>query len=302
MSENDRYKANAGEINRQYMNDILIEQRLIDSDIADTTLELFGKNYASPVMMPAFSHIKVLGEGRETGMIEYAKAAKQSNLVNWVGVCENDHFQQILDTGADTVRIIKPYADKEKVYNQIQYAQEHGAVAVGMDIDHAFGYDGKYDVIDGEQMVPQSFEDIADYVSSTNLPFIVKGVLSVQDAVKCAQSGVYGIVVSQHHGRMPYAVPTLKILPKIVEALGMDRKMKIFVDGGIAIGADVFKCLALGADAVSVGSAMLPALTRDGTAGVCDYVDKMTKDLAFIMSFTGFQKIAEIESSVLWMK
>ena len=95
---------------------------------------------------------------------------------------------------AKTVRIIKPHADNKDVIWRIEHANQHGAFAVGMDIDHAFSHDGKYDVCRDLPMKPKSTEELKMFVQASKVPFIVKGVLSVQDAVKCAEAGVGGIV------------------------------------------------------------------------------------------------------------
>ena len=86
--------------------------------------------------------------------------------------------------------------------------------------------------------------------------------LGTADAVKCADIGAKAIIVSHHHGRLPYAVPPMYILPRIKEAL-KGRDVKIIVDCSIETGADVFKAIALGADAAAVGRSMLPYLEKD---------------------------------------
>ncbi len=298
--EQDIYRSDTNLINREYMNSILFEERLIGSVEADTSCEIFGRKYTSPVMMPAFSHLKALGEGRQSGMIEYSTAAAKSGILNWVGMVENKEYAEIAAAGADTVRIIKPYADKGKIMDQILFAKENGAVALGIDIDHTFGGNGRYDIVKGEQMTGLTIEDLQRYIEAAEIPFILKGILSVRDALLAQEIGVSGIVVSQHSGRLPYAVPTLKVLPRIAEALGADSKMTIFVDGGIALGSDVFKCIALGAAAASVGRVIMPALTEKGVQGVMDYVEKMRQELAYVMGFTGCASVKDIDSSILW--
>ena len=166
-----------------------------------------------------------------------------------------------------------------------------------MDIDHIFGEDGA-DVVVGEEMAVQTTDMLRSYVEMTKLPFVVKGVLSVADAVKCADIGVRAIIVSHHHGRLPYAVPPMMILPQIRDAL-KGRGVEIIVDCGIATGADVFKALALGADAAAVGRSMLPALEKDGVQGVKEFMTKVAKELRYIMSFTGFAHVEDIDDSVL---
>ncbi len=283
-------------ITAKYMDSILIEERLIDSVVADTSTEFFGVKFDSPVLTPAFSHLKKY-EGREyNGLEEYSFAAKECNILNFCGMMENDQFKRIVDTGAKTVRIVKPYADNGKVKDQMQYAQSVGAFGIGMDIDHIFGENGT-DVCVGEQMAEQTFEMLESYAELTGLPFVVKGVLSVTDAIKAADAGAKGIIVSHHHGRMPYAVPPMMVLPDIKEAL-KGRDVKIFVDCGIATGADVFKALALGADGAAVGRSMMPALEQ-GIDGIAKYLRTVSGELRYIMSFTGFAGVGDIDSSVL---
>ena len=271
--------SDSNEITERYMDSILIKERLIDSAVADTSVELFGERFASPVMMPAFSHLRQY-EGRKlTGLEEYSVAAKNKNILNFVGMMENDMFRRIVDTGAKTIRIVKPYADNLKVRDQMKFAEDVGAFGIGMDIDHIFGAEG-LDVVAGE------------------LPFVVKGVLSEEEAVKCADLGAKAIIVSHHHGRLPYAVPPMMILPSIRKALA-GRDVKIFVDCGIASGADVYKCLALGADAAAVGRSMLPALEAEGTLGVEKFITKVNSELRFIMSCTGFNTTDQIDDSCI---
>lgn len=291
-------QSDANDITARYMDSLLIEQRLIDSVKADTKTTLFGHEFAMPVLTPAFSHLGNYNGREYTGLEEYSIAARESNILNFCGMMENDMFRRIAETGAKTVRIVKPYADNGKVRDQLQFAEDVGAFGVGMDIDHIFGPEG-YDVVVGEEMAAQTTEMLRSYVESTKLPFIVKGVLSVTDAIKCAEIGVKGIIVSHHHGRLPYAVPPMMILPEIKEELeGSD--MTIMVDCGIASGADVYKALALGADAAAVGRSMLPSLEKDGVSGVNNFLSDIQKELRFIMSCTGFEHVEDIDASALY--
>ena len=289
--------SDANIITEQYMDSILIEERLIDSVVADTSIEFLGEKFASPIMTPAFSHLGNYNGREHTGLEEYSIAAKECNILNFCGMMENDQFKKIVDTGAKTVRIVKPYADNGKVKDQMQYAESVGAFGIGMDIDHIFGHDG-LDVVVGEKMAEQTMDMLRSYVELTKLPFVVKGVLSVLDAVKCAEIGAKAIIISHHHGRLPYAVPPMMILPEIKDAL-KDTDVKIIVDCGIATGADVFKALALGADAAAVGRSMLPSLEKNGSEGVSEFIRYTANELRYIMSFTGFSKVDEINDSVL---
>jgi isopentenyl diphosphate isomerase/L-lactate dehydrogenase-like FMN-dependent dehydrogenase len=265
--------------------------------VADTSTELFGETFASPVMTPAFSHLMQF-KGRElTGLEEYSTAAKNMNILNFVGMMENDLFQKIINTGAKTVRIVKPYADNGKVRDQMMFAEEAGAFGIGMDIDHIFANEG-LDVVIGEKMAVQTSDMIRSYIESTKLPFFIKGVLSAEEAVKCADLGAKAIIVSHHHGRLPYAVPPMMVLPEIREALA-GRDVKIIVDCGISSGADVYKCLALGADAAAVGRSMLPSLEEGGIEGMTKFLAGVTNELRFVMSCTGFARVRDIDDRFL---
>lgn len=291
--------SDANEITARYMDSILIKERLIDSVLADTKTELFGTVFSSPVMTPAFSHLKEFGGRKLTGLEEYSIAAKNMNILNFVGMMENDMFKRILDTGAKTVRIVKPYADNEKVKDQMKFAEDNGAFGIGMDIDHIFGSEGM-DVVVGELMGVQTSDMIRSYIESTKLPFVIKGVLSEEEAVKCADLGASAIIVSHHHGRLPYAVPPMMILPSIKKALE-GRDVKIIVDCGISSGADVYKCLALGADAAAIGRSMLPSLEEGGVEGMEKFLASVNNELRYIMSFTGFKTVDSIDDSCIVM-
>lgn len=287
----------ANEITEKYMDSILIKQRLIDSVIADTGTELFGEKFDMPIMTPAFSHLSHFNGRELTGLEEYSIAAKNLNILNFVGMMENDLFEKIIATGAKTVRIVKPYDDNAKVRDQLKFAEEAGAFGVGMDIDHIFGEHGA-DVVIGEKMAVQTMDMLGSYVESTKLPFIVKGVLSAEDAVKCADIGATAVIVSHHHGRMPYAVPPMMVLPEIKDAL-KGRNVRIIVDCGIASGADVYKAIALGADAAAVGRSMLPSLEESGTEGVESFIRRVRDELRFIMSCTGFAAVSDVDDTCL---
>ena len=291
-------ESDANDITARYMDSILIKERLIDSGVAETSIDFLGDSFDMPVMTPAFSHLGCFNGREKTGLEEYSIAAKELNILNFVGMMENDGYDKIAATGAKTVRIVKPYADNEKVRDQMKFAEDVGAFGIGMDIDHIFGETG-VDICVGEKMAVQTADMLRSYVESTKLPFFVKGVLSVRDALICADIGAKAIIISHHHGRMPYAVPPMMILPEIREALD-GKDVKIIVDCGIESGADVYKAIALGADAAAVGRSMLPYLEKDGAAGVEAYLTKVQNELRYIMSNTGFAKVSDIDDSALW--
>ncbi|HCK87422.1 MAG TPA: FMN-dependent dehydrogenase [Erysipelotrichaceae bacterium] len=300
IPEPDRNAADANMHNRRYLDQLLVEMRIIDAVEPDLTLDLFGKKFSSPIMMPAFSHLNKVGITGRTPMQEYALAAKEMNLVNWVGMEPDEEYASIAEQGAETVRIIKPFKDHDEIFRQIAFAKQHGALAVGVDIDHVFGKNGKYDVVDGIELGPVMFEDLCAYVKAAgDTPFVAKGVLSVYDAEKCERAGCAGIFISHHHGRLPFGIPPVIALREITEAIP-ETAMKLFVDCSIESGYDAFKALALGADAVSVGRGILPGLLKEGTDGVISKVKKMNEELSEMMGYTGIRDLDEMDPSVIY--
>lgn len=286
-------------ITRQYFDEILVEMRHMDGVTPDTTLELYGERFATPVMMAALSHLK--GQGNQgDGMVEMAQGAAIAGCVNWAGMGEIEQFDRIAATGARSIKIIKPYADESMVLSRMDRAEAAGALAVGMDLDHSFNSRGEPDVVLGLPMRPRTVKEIESYVKHTKLPFIIKGVLSAVDAQKCLDAGVQGIVVSHHHGILPSVVPPLMVLPEIAQVVG--GRIPIFVDCGVMNGMDVFKCLALGATAVSVGRPVMSPIIEKGAQGAAQVIEDVTTELKAAMARTCSPDIRHIDRSLLWRR
>ena len=289
--------ASSKEITRAYFDSLLLEMRLMDSDVPNTEFELYGKKFKTPIMTAALSHIGTFNPDMPNGMVQYAQGATATGAVHWIGMGSDEEFEAVIAAGAPTIRIIKPYADEEKIYGMIRCAEKNGAIAVGMDIDHMFDLKGNKDICMGEEMEIKSSAKLQEYIKSTNLPFIIKGVLSVRDAKKCAEIGAQGIVVSHHGGRLNYAVPPLYVLPDIVKAVG--DKMPIFVDCGICSGMDAYKALALGATAVSVGNHLIPYIKKGGAEAVAERIQAMTEELKGAMAYTGVKTVKDFDATVI---
>lgn len=286
--------------NRNYLDSIHLEMRVINSVEPDLSVSIFGEKYSSPIMTPAFSHLNKVGADGKRPMVQYAEAAAQMQVLNWVGMEPDSDFKEILESGAKTVRIIKPFADHSEIIKQMEFAKAHGAVAVGVDVDHIAGTNGKYDVVDGIPMGPVLLEDLKTYVKAAGLPFIAKGILSVQDALLAKEAGCAGIVVSHHHGRIPFGIAPAQILPKIRQTLE-GSGITIFADCGVDTGYDAYKLLALGADAVSVGRGILAPLLKEGRDGVVNKITKMNEELSELMMYTGVKDTKSFDPSVLYL-
>ena len=123
--------------------------------------------------------------------------------------------------------------------------------------------------------------------------------MTVNGAKKALEVSASGIVVSNHGGRVLDQCPaTAEVLPAIADAVG--DKMTILVDGGIRTGMDVFKALALGADAVLIGRPFVNMVYGGGAEGVQVYVNKLKAELEDTMAMCGAHKLSDIKRSMIF--
>lgn len=287
------YSTNSDDITRAYLDSLMFEPRYLDTDLPSLKMELFGETFDTPIMTAALSHLHAICDN---AMSEIAAGAKASGAVHWYGMGEDAELESIVATGARTVKIIKPHANDETIYQKIEHAAKTGVFALGMDIDHSICGDGTYDICMGLPMKPKTTEQLKSFIEASPVPFIVKGVLSVKDAEKCVEAGAAGILLSHHHNIMSCMVPPLMQLPAILEAV--DGAIPVFVDCGIQSGMDVFKALALGAKAVCIGRGFMDPL-KEGSAGVAAQFKKYNGELAAVMARSGCKSLEEIEPSIL---
>lgn len=288
--------APAVKANRQYLDSLFYETRLLNPVEVDTGLNLFNLKLKTPVFCSAISRLPYMSE---TGMADIARGMADAGSLIMLGIVNSADFQAVVDSRAPVVRIVKPFRKTERIYDEIRQAETQGCVAVGMDIDHFHGV-----LIGGErvratdQFGPQSTEELRQLISQTKLPFIIKGVLSVRDAEQALALGASAIIVSNHaSGSFNFSVPSMIALPKIAQSVG--DKLTVLIDTGFENGEDVFKALALGAKAVGFGSSMILALAADGSRGVKLLVDQITAQLARTMAATGCANLSAIDKSLI---
>ncbi|MEX2301522.1 MAG: alpha-hydroxy-acid oxidizing protein [Bryobacterales bacterium] len=138
-------------------------------------------------------------------------------------------------------------------------------------------------------------EKIRPYIK---VPFLAKGILTPQDAKMCVESGLDGIIVSNHGGRsMDYGSSTLEVLPEIVDAVA--GRIPVLIDSGFRRGSDVLKALALGAKAVCLGRVPRWGLASFGDAGVQRVLEIMQAELLLAMAHTGRPNLASIDRSLV---
>ncbi len=203
--------------------------------------------------------------------------------------------EAVKKAGGLGIPTVKPW-NLETVQEKMKQVHDAGAFAVAMDVDAA-------GLPFLKNMTPpagrKSVEELHDIVEASPVPFIVKGVMTVRGALKAEAAGASAIVVSNHGGRVLDQCPaTAEVLEDIVAAV--KGKMKIFVDGGIRSGVDVFKALALGADGVIIARPFVTAVYGGGAEGVKLYVEKLGAELADTMAMCGANSLEEITRDMIW--
>jgi len=132
----------------------------------------------------------------------------------------------------------------------------------------------------------------------TDLPIVVKGVLTASDAREAVRHGACGIVVSNHGGRqLDHVAASLDALPEVVAAVGSDAE--VYLDGGVRRGTDVLVALATGARAVGLGRPVLWVLAAGGAAGVSRFLEVLAEEFATAMALTGCGSLSEIHPGLL---
>lgn len=289
---------NAFVVNYEYLSKIKINMDTIyENKGQNTSVYLFGKEFSAPVFAAPISGLSNNYNGylnERTYAEALVPGCINAGVAAFTGDGAPDHFlKDPLDavqvSGGIAVPTIKPWA-KETVFEKMDFALKAGAMAIAMDIDAA-GL--PLLAAAGKPVCSKSVEELAEIAKHSPIPFILKGIMTADGAKKAAAAGAYGIVVSNHGGRVIDNTPaTLEVLPEIKAAVG--DKIKIFVDGGIRTGYDVFKAIALGADAVLIGRPYVVAACGGGAEGVTVYTQKIIAELQDAMKMTGCATLKDI--------
>lgn len=270
----------------------------------DTSLTLFGRSFKYPFFAGPVGAM-ALHYGDKYNDLDYnnilVPACAAAGIAAFTGDGTNHKVMEgaaaaITACGGAGIPTVKPW-DNATVARKIALARSSGCFAMAMDIDAAgLPFLKNLTPPAGSKTV----DELKEIVKLMNgKPFILKGIMTVNGAKKALEAGASGIVVSNHGGRVLDQCPaTAEILPAIVDAVG--GKMTILVDGGIRTGMDVFKALALGADAVLIGRPFVNMVYGGGAEGVQVYVDKLKAELADTMAMCGAHKLSDIKRSMLF--
>ena len=210
------------------------------------------------------------------------------------GIDMKDTMQVFENIGRHQGRAIagikpRPQAD---FLEMIKLAEAQNAAMITIDIDSAGRYNRH------SAWGTKTVAELSQLLHSTKIPFLIKGIMSLEDAVRAAEAGAAGIVVSNHGGRVLDGTPgTAAVLPGIAKKVG--GKMTILVDGCVSHGVDVLRYLALGANGVLVGRHLVRAAFGGGRKGVQLFMETMRDELEAAMVMVGAANIRAINHTFL---
>ena len=269
---------------------------------ADTTFDFFGHRLVLPVMAGPVGAMQ-LHYGARYNDMEYndllVAACAKAGILAFTGDGTNPAVMEgaskaIAANHGAGVTTVKPW-NKEEVFRKLDMAKASGAWAIAMDIDAAGLPFLKNLTPPAGSKTVEELKEIADYAQ---VPFILKGIMTVRGAEKAVKAGAKAIVVSNHGGRVLDQCPaTAEVLPEIVEAVGKD--VMVLVDGGIRTGMDVFKALALGAKGVLIARPFVNMVYGGGLEGPAALVAKLKAELEDTMLMCGAHSLAEIDRSMV---
>ena len=263
--------------------------------------DLFGMKLKFPILAGPVGAVK-MHYGDKYDDMQYNDILVRACAAAGIAAMTGDGmFPEVVEAASVAIRncngygipTIKPW-DKDTLREKFALVEKSCCSVVAMDIDAA-------GLPFLQNMNPpagaKSVEELAEVVKMAGKPFIVKGIMTVAGAVKARDAGAAGIIVSNHGGRVLDQCPaTAEVLPEIAEAV---PDMTILVDGGIRSGVDVFKAIALGADAVVIARPYVTAVYGGEDEGVKLLTDKLGAELADTMNMCGAASLEDIKESMV---
>ncbi|MCY4389630.1 MAG: alpha-hydroxy acid oxidase [Desulfurellaceae bacterium] len=316
--------------NRQAFDQIELSGRVLtDCTQGTTALALLGEPFRHPVLLAPVAYHKLVHPKGEVATAQAADALEAGFIASTMSsvslediaaeLGKNKWFQLYFQTSRDltlslvrraenagyTALVVTVDAPINGLRNRTQRAgfilPKHVQAVNVADIpvpDPARLTADQSVVFQGLMAHAPTWADLEWLCRATPLPIIVKGILHPDDAARVTATGLAGVVVSNHGGRTLDGLPaSLTALPRVRAAVGPD--FLVLLDGGIRRGTDVFKALALGANAVLVGRPQVYALAVAGALGVAHMLRLLREELEVTMALTGCPTLASIDANAI---
>jgi isopentenyl diphosphate isomerase/L-lactate dehydrogenase-like FMN-dependent dehydrogenase len=269
---------------------------LHDAKNPDMSVNVFGKKLSAPIMIAPItgSSLNFGGFLDEKAYAEIiVEGAKDTELMAMTGDTAKPEFYEYGLEAMDEIGIgiptIKP-REVDAIIEKIKLAEKVKAPAIAIDVDGA----GLITMaLLGQPVGPKNESELKRIVNSTDLPVILKGIMTKEEARLAVNAGAKAIVVSNHGGRV---LDSVAGIADVLEDIADEVKGEILImaDSGIRSGIDVYKYLALGADVVLVGRPIITGAVGGGVEGVKLILDTMKNELYKAMILTGCSEISDI--------
>ena len=305
-------------------------RRLTDVRKIDTSVEFFGTRFDSPIGLAPTGGNKFC---HPLGEIAVARAAKETSTLQLLSTGSTTSVEDVnRERGAPVWFQLYPGEDWSNTKALLKRAEQAGCPVVALTVDTQGGsnretrkrhtrtdnrdcnlchdrsdryqnrrrkpmFDG-LDLSKFGRLSPRgmTWEFVRRLKDATSMKLFVKGIVTWEDAELCLEHGVDGLIVSNHGGRADSSGRgTIECLPEIVKAV--NGRILVMIDGGFRRGTDVFKALALGADAVYIGRPYLWGLAAFGQEGVQAVLDLLRAELMMVMGQAGATSIGKISSN-----
>ncbi|MFU2208012.1 alpha-hydroxy-acid oxidizing protein [Solidesulfovibrio sp. C21] len=298
MATASSFKANLAALSGYRLN----MRTLHEVKTADTSVTLFGRELSMPVLAAPMTGVLYNMGGKLSEEAFIRMIIEGADAAGTLGACGDgadpaffgSGLAAIRDQGGRGIPFIKP-RDQEAVKEMLDRAADAGAVAAGMDVD---GAGLLVMALKGQPVSPKSPAELRELIGAAKLPFIVKGIMTPDEALVAFDAGAAGIVVSNHGGRVldhtPGAAEVLPAIARAVKGRGL-----ILADGGVRTGPDVLKYLALGADAVLLGRPLVVGAFGGGAEGVSFLLNKIKAELTAAMLLTGTASVRAVSPHIL---
>ena len=270
----------------------------------DTSISLFAETFSMPVFAAPMGGMEmnykaVLSEGSYSDAVVTGTRRAGTFAFTADGPLDEifvESLPVVKQADGKVVPTLKPWSN-ERIFAMLKELEDINAMAFAIDVDSA----GLINLIlHGKPVYPKSVDELREITSATKIPLIIKGIMTPNGARKALEAGAYGIVVSSHGGRTLEDAPaTCAMLPSIRAAVG--NNLKIFVDGGIRSGLDVFKAIALGADAALIGRPYAISVFGGGADGAELYSNKIRDELKAAMLMTGCNSLSDITADKIML-
>lgn len=304
-------------------------RRLIDVSHIDTSIELMGTRWETPIIIAPTGSQKAF---HPEGEVAVARAARAQGHLQILSTVTTSSVEEVAEArGAPIWYQLYPTNEWSITKQLLSRAEGAGCPVVALTVDlqggsnresmartarlddrqcdvcHVEGgyYDRKamFDGVDHTLIETQSPRTMSwDYVKklqdATSMQVFIKGIVTGEDALLCVENGVAGLVVSNHGGRAEASKrSTIECLPEIVAAVR--GRIPVIIDGGFRRGTDIFKALALGADAIAIGRPYLWGLGSFGQPGVESVLSILRAELEMVMRQAGTTSIDQITRSYI---